>query len=200
MWRRSTFADLCSNSLGKECRRWRSHRLESPFFHSLERFRVNNRRKPPIMKLAVVADPETDVSFGSWLCENAKTLNRDRRSYSSKTVLVAQRASGFNLEIELKNIILRRVSIFEFSRSQGQTQKSECTTGKSALPRTADIPAGVDRLSRQPIGDRGMRGRLMSSMGSCENSDVQLAAACNGTTSVRWVPPVDSCLVNSAPS
>ena len=25
------------------------------------------------------------VSSGSWLCENAKTLNRDRRSYSSKT-------------------------------------------------------------------------------------------------------------------
>jgi hypothetical protein len=43
-----------------------------------------------------------EVRFGSWLCENAKTLNRDRRSYSSKTVLVAQRASGFNLEIELK--------------------------------------------------------------------------------------------------
>jgi hypothetical protein len=37
----------------------------------------------------------------------------------SKTVSVAQRASGFNLEIELKNIILRRVSIFEFSHSQG---------------------------------------------------------------------------------
>jgi hypothetical protein len=32
---------------------------------------------------------------------------------------VAQRASGFNLEIELKNIILRRVSIFEFLHSQG---------------------------------------------------------------------------------
>ncbi len=43
-----------------------------------------------------------DVRLGSWLCENAKTLNRDRRSYSSKTVLVAQRASEFNLEIELK--------------------------------------------------------------------------------------------------
>jgi hypothetical protein len=43
-------------------------------------------------------------------------------------------------------------------------------------------------------------GRLMSSMGSRENSDVQLAAACNGTTSVKWVPLVDSCLVNSAPS
>ena len=74
------------------------------------------------------------VRFGSWLCENAKTLNRDRRSYSSKTVLVAQRASGFNLEIELKNIILRRVSNFEFLHSQGQTQKSGRATGKSALP------------------------------------------------------------------
>ena len=63
------------------------------------------------------------VRVGSWLCENAKTLNRNRRSYSSKTVLVAQRASGFNLEIELKNIILRRVSIFEFLHSQGQTRK-----------------------------------------------------------------------------
>jgi|SRR5467141_1940750 hypothetical protein len=57
---------------------------------------------------------------GSWLCGNAKTLNRDRRTCSSKTVLVAQRASGFNLEIESKNIILRRVSIFEFLHSQGQ--------------------------------------------------------------------------------
>ena len=52
------------------------------------------------------------VKTRSWLCKNAKTLNRDRRSYSSKTALVAQRASEFNLEIELKNIILRRVSIF----------------------------------------------------------------------------------------
>ena len=60
-----------------------------------------------------------NVRYGSWLCENAKPLNRDRRSYSSKTVLVAQRANGFDLEIELKNIILRRVSIFEFLHSQG---------------------------------------------------------------------------------
>jgi hypothetical protein len=67
------------------------------------------------------------VSFGSWLCENAKTLNRDRRTCSSKTVLVAQRASGFNLEIELKNIILRRVSIFEFLHSQGHLRKPKNT-------------------------------------------------------------------------
>src|SRR6476620_7225604 len=52
--------------------------------------------------------------YGSWLCENARTLNRDRRSYSSKTVSVARQASGYNLEIELKNIILRRVSILNF--------------------------------------------------------------------------------------
>src|SRR5262245_56390597 len=43
-----------------------------------------------------------NVRFGSWLCENAKTLNRDRRSCSFKTVLVAPSASEFNLEIELK--------------------------------------------------------------------------------------------------
>ncbi|MBR0840663.1 hypothetical protein JQ607_10735 [Bradyrhizobium liaoningense] len=45
-------------------------------------------------------------------------LNHDRRSYSPNAVLVVHRASGFNFEIELKNIILRRVSIFEFSHSQ----------------------------------------------------------------------------------
>src|SRR5437016_11233613 len=68
--------------------------------------------------------PPRHISTLPWPCENAKTLNRDRRTCSSKTVLVAQRASGFNLEIELKNIILRRVSIFEFLHSQGQTRKS----------------------------------------------------------------------------
>ena len=62
--------------------------------------------------------PPRHIPTLPWLCENAKTLNRDRRSYSSKTVLAAQRASGFNLEIELKNIILRRVSIFKFLHSQ----------------------------------------------------------------------------------
>src|SRR4029434_10988365 len=74
-----------------------------------------------------------NVRLGSWLCENAKTLNRDRRSYSSKTVLVAQRASGFNLEIELKNIILRRVSIFEFLHSQGHIGTSDWAGSKQPL-------------------------------------------------------------------
>ena len=84
-------------------------------------------------------DAFNDVGFGSWLCENAKTLNRDRRSYSSKTVLVAQRASGFNLEIELKNIILRRVSIFEFLHSQGQLRNSAHPGARSALLLSTDI-------------------------------------------------------------
>jgi hypothetical protein len=76
-----------------------------------------------------------EVRVGSWLCENAKTLNHDRRSCSSKTVLVAQRASGFNLVIELKNIILRRVSIFEFSHSQGQKRRFDPTPTTSGLAR-----------------------------------------------------------------
>jgi hypothetical protein len=46
-------------------------------------------------------------------------LNCNRRTYSYKTVLVAQRASGFSLAIEPKNIILRRVSIFEFFAQPG---------------------------------------------------------------------------------
>jgi len=65
-----------------------------------------------------------DVAVGSWLCKNAKTLNRDRRSYSSKTALVAQLASELNLEVELKNIILVALRFFEFLHSQGQFQKS----------------------------------------------------------------------------
>ena len=64
-----------------------------------------------------------DVRNGSWLCENANTLNRNRRSYSSKAALVAERASGLNLEVELENIIPLRVSIFEFLHSQGQKAK-----------------------------------------------------------------------------
>jgi hypothetical protein len=62
--------------------------------------------------------------FGSRLCENAKTLNRDRTSYSFKTILGAHTASQFNFEIELKNIILVELRVFEFSHSLGQKRKS----------------------------------------------------------------------------
>jgi hypothetical protein len=75
------------------------------------------------------------VGFGSRLCKNAKTINRDRRSYSSKTALVAQLASEFNLEVELKNIILVAFRFFEFLHSQGQKRKSRPCGGMSALLR-----------------------------------------------------------------
>jgi hypothetical protein len=91
-----------------------------------------------------------DVGCGSWLCENAKTLNRDRRSYSSKTVLVAQQASGFNLEIELKNIILRRVSIFEFLHSQGQSRHFGRRPTSSGLPLQTDIVRAGRHVSKVP--------------------------------------------------
>jgi hypothetical protein len=38
------------------------------------------------------------------------------------------------LEIELENIILRRVSIFEFLHSQGHLRKSTPASASSALP------------------------------------------------------------------
>jgi len=93
---------------------------------------------------------EPDDRFGSWLCENAKALNRDRRSYSSKTVLVAQQASGFNLEIELKNIILRRVSIFEFLHSQGQLRRF----GSPSMA-SADTVADGRHVSKVPSTEIG---------------------------------------------
>jgi hypothetical protein len=62
-----------------------------------------------------------EVRDGSWLCKNAKTLNRDRRNYSSKTPLVAQLASEFYLQVE-KNIILVAFRFFEFLHSQGHNR------------------------------------------------------------------------------
>jgi hypothetical protein len=52
-----------------------------------------------------------------------KRLKRDRISYSSKTALVVQHAIEFNLEVELKNIILVAFRYFEFLHSQGQTRR-----------------------------------------------------------------------------
>ena len=45
------------------------------------------------------------------------------------------------MEIELKNIILRRVSIFEFLHSQGQNRTWADALAMSALPPKTDIPA-----------------------------------------------------------
>jgi hypothetical protein len=80
------------------------------------------------------------VRFGSWLCENAKTPDGDRRSYSSKTVLALKRASVLNLESELKNVILTAFRSLAFSHSQGQTRTLAKIRDMSASPQRADIP------------------------------------------------------------
>jgi hypothetical protein len=86
-------------------------------------------------------------------CKNAKTLNHDRRSYSSKTASVAQLASEFNLEIELKKIILVTFRFFEFLHSQGQNQKSGDAIATSDLPLKPDIKRPSPEIRKVPICD-----------------------------------------------
>jgi len=62
--------------------------------------------------------------FGSSPCENAKSLDSDRTSYSFNAALAAQTASPFNFEIEPENIILVALRVFEFSHSLGQDAKN----------------------------------------------------------------------------
>src|SRR5882724_7823682 len=80
-----------------------------------------------------------DVRVGSRLCENTKAINRDRTSYSFKTVSCAHIASAFNFEIEIKNIILVALRTFEFSHGLGQKRKCRRFQVMSALPHKADI-------------------------------------------------------------
>jgi hypothetical protein len=77
--------------------------------------------------------------LGLGCVKTRKTLNRDRRNYSSKTALVAQLASEFNLEVELKNIILVAFRFFEFLHSQGQTETLGRVRDWSVHPPTADM-------------------------------------------------------------
>lgn len=63
-------------------------------------------------RAADVAGATTEVRCGSCLCENAGTLDGDRTSYSFKTVLAVNLASGFNLEKELEECNSSGVSIF----------------------------------------------------------------------------------------
>ena len=65
-----------------------------------------------------------EVAFWPRLCENAKTLDRDRTSYSFNAALAAQAASPFNFEIESENIILVALRVFEFSHSLGPFRTS----------------------------------------------------------------------------
>ena len=67
----------------------------------------------------------SDLNFTtSWLCENAKPLKDDRRSYSSKTASGHQLAIAFNFNIELKNVILVAFRTFAFLHSQVKSHTS----------------------------------------------------------------------------
>jgi hypothetical protein len=66
--------------------------------------------------------PSVVGAFGPRLCENAKTMNRDRASSSLKAVFGAHIASAFNFKIELENIILVAFRTFAFSHSLGHEQ------------------------------------------------------------------------------
>jgi hypothetical protein len=57
--------------------------------------------------------------------------------------LVAQSGSAFNIEIKLRNIILRLASIFPFLHSQGHLQTFAGPKQKSALPAKADIAVAI---------------------------------------------------------
>ena len=75
---------------------------------------------------------ELNVRKGSWLCENAKTLDRDRTSYSFNAAMAAQTASPFNFEVELKNIILAALRVFEFSHSLGPYRRLGRIPGRTS--------------------------------------------------------------------
>src|SRR5258708_3821371 len=79
--------------------------------------------------------------------------NRDRRNYSPKTALVAQLASEFNLEVELKNIIFIAFRFFEFLHSQGQNRKSRPTCRMSVLPPGADLERPLRHVRKVPLPD-----------------------------------------------
>jgi len=68
--------------------------------------------------------PPRHISTPLWLCENARTLDDDRRSCVSKTVPSLNLERALNLRYELKNAILAAFRSFAFSHSQGQNAKS----------------------------------------------------------------------------
>jgi len=76
---------------------------------------------------------------------SCKTLNRDRRNYSSKTALVAQLASEFNLEVELKNINLVAFRFFDAHRLMKAATQSRC------------LPPGCKRLGARSPRSAGYR-------------------------------------------
>ena len=92
-----------------------------------------------------------EVGVGPRLCENAKAINRNRTSYTSKAFLRAYIASASNFEIELKIIILVRARTFEFSHSLGPSRHI-------APPRILGRKRGIAEIDRPtPIAEGDAR-------------------------------------------
>ena len=130
-----------------------------------------------------------NVRFGSWLCKNARSLNRDRRSHLSETALVAQLASEFNLAIELKKIILLAFRFFEFSHSQGQTRTSSRsrTTSASLIGRLRSSTFRLSPLqcrchsrARASLRNRHLGPSTMGSEDEAEQSFGRPCRQCDG--------------------
>ena len=89
--------------------------------------------------------------------QNAKTLDRDRTSYSFNAALAAQTASPFNFEIEPENIILVALRAFEFSHSLGHkptlrsTRTLACFTLESGRAWPICPASPVVRLPRRRV-------------------------------------------------
>jgi hypothetical protein len=60
----------------------------------------------------------------------------------------ASRPRSFNLEIEPKNIVPRRITSFEFSHSQGHSRRSAPAFGTSGLPAGSGHAAALHQLAR----------------------------------------------------
>jgi hypothetical protein len=116
----------------------------------------------PRFRMAVAGYHTRKMMSGQGLgcVKTATTLERNRRSYSSKAVLVLELASAFNLEDELRNVILAVFRFFAFSHSQGQWRRScRCLIRSGLLPpadrrANADFrryaPTAVARFNRSP--------------------------------------------------
>src|SRR5262245_7306795 len=57
-------------------------------WHRVLHWPILNNEKATIAECRTTSDADGQRWLGSWLCENAKTHNRDRRSYSSNTALI----------------------------------------------------------------------------------------------------------------
>jgi len=96
--------------------------------------------------------------FGPRPCEKARTLNRDRTSYSFKTDLGAHIASRFNIEIELKNFVLAVLRVFEFSHRLGHFRTH--APQQIASSPIASLGADERKSFRQPCFPKSLNQQL----------------------------------------